>query len=149
MDTTNPPVFFCEWLKIRRNSLDLTQTELAERAGCSVSAFRKIESGERRPSKQLAGLLAKALEIPADDQDIFVRVARGELNLERLSSPSLTSDCRADCGVNGNATGAADNTAGSAVDAETVLIRGFANARASRAMTGSSMSGFIQARFPD
>ncbi len=90
MDTTNPPVFFSEWLKIRRNSLDLTQTELAERAGCSVSAFRKIESGERRPSKQLARLLGKALEIPSEDLETFVRVARGELNLERLSSPSLT-----------------------------------------------------------
>jgi len=81
---------FPEWLKLRRRNLDLTQEELAQRAGCSVFALRKIESGERRPSKQLAGLLAIALEIPPDDQQTFVRVARGELNLERMRKPSET-----------------------------------------------------------
>lgn len=80
------PLSFGEWLKRRRKELDLTQAELAERASCTVFALRKIESGERRPSKQLAGLLAKPLGIPAEDQTTFIRVARGELNLERLSS---------------------------------------------------------------
>jgi len=78
------PGLFGEWLKQRRKALDLTQEELAERAGCSVFALRKIESGERRPSKQLAGLLAAALEIPEDEHPTFIRVARGDLNLERL-----------------------------------------------------------------
>jgi predicted ATPase/transcriptional regulator with XRE-family HTH domain len=89
MESIDPPVYFGEWLKRRRKALDLTQAELAERAGYSVPAIRKIESGERRPSKQLASLLASSLEIPAADQDTFVRVARGELNLERLSQLSL------------------------------------------------------------
>jgi len=78
------PGLFGEWLKQRRKALDLTQDELAERAGCSVFALRKIESGERRPSKQLAGLLAAALEIPEEEQQTFIRVARGDLNLGRL-----------------------------------------------------------------
>jgi transcriptional regulator with XRE-family HTH domain len=43
---------------LRRKALDQTREELARRSGCSVHALRKIESGERRPSKQLAGLLA-------------------------------------------------------------------------------------------
>ena len=81
MDT---PGFFSEWLKLRRKALDLTQEELSERAGCSVFALRKIESGERRPSKQLAALLATALEISEEEQQTFIRVARGDLNLERL-----------------------------------------------------------------
>lgn len=86
-------LYFGEWLKERRKSLDLTQDELAERAGCSVFALRKLESGERRPSKQLAALLAEALQIPAEDRTTFVRVARGELNLERLAPrPGPTSD---------------------------------------------------------
>lgn len=85
----NSPVIFSDWLKIRRKALDLTQVELAERAGCSVSALRKIESGERRPSKQLAELLAQALEIPNEDLRTFVRVARGELNIERMPKTSL------------------------------------------------------------
>jgi predicted ATPase/transcriptional regulator with XRE-family HTH domain/Tfp pilus assembly protein PilF len=75
---------FGEWLKDRRKKLDLTQAELAQRAGCSVPALRKIEAGERRPSKQLAGLLARSLEIPSEDQTTFIKVARGELNVERL-----------------------------------------------------------------
>ena len=75
---------FGEWLKQRRKTLDLTQEELAERAGCSIFALRKIETGERRPSKQLAGLLAAALEIPEEEKPTFIRVARGELTLERL-----------------------------------------------------------------
>lgn len=88
MDQSNPPLFFGEWLKQRRKALDLTQEELAQKAGCSIFALRKIESGERRPSKQLAGLLADSLGIPPDEKQTFIRVARGDLNLERLASPS-------------------------------------------------------------
>ena len=87
-----PPVFFGEWLKQRRKILDLTQDELAERVGCSVFALRKIESGERRPSKQLAALLAVALEIPEEERPTFIRVARGDLTLERMriSKPDIS-----------------------------------------------------------
>lgn len=78
------PHFFGEWLKLRRQDLDLTQAELAARAGCSVFALRKIETGERRPSKQLAGLLAVALQLPPDRTPTFVAAARGETSCERL-----------------------------------------------------------------
>jgi predicted ATPase/DNA-binding XRE family transcriptional regulator len=78
------PLSFGEWLKRRRKELDLTQAELAEHASCSVFTLRKIEAGLRRPSKQLAGLLAIQLEIPSEVQTTFIRVARGELNIERL-----------------------------------------------------------------
>jgi predicted ATPase/transcriptional regulator with XRE-family HTH domain len=78
------PGSFGDWLKARRKALDLTQEELSARAGCSVFALRKIETGERRPSKQLAGLLAAALEILEEDKPTFIRVARGELTFERL-----------------------------------------------------------------
>jgi predicted ATPase/transcriptional regulator with XRE-family HTH domain len=86
MKGTYQPIFFGEWLKIRRKALDLTQAELAHSAGCSVHALRKIESGERRPSKQLASLLANSLEIASADRATFVKVSRGELNLDRLPS---------------------------------------------------------------
>ena len=79
------PLYFSEWLKHRRQELGLTQVELSGRASCSVFTLRKIESGERRPSAQLARLLAKSLEIPPEDQTTFVKVARGELNVERLA----------------------------------------------------------------
>lgn len=87
---TTPPTYFGEWLKCRRKELDLTQMELAQRAGCSIFFMRKIEAGERRPSKQLAGLLAKALEIPVENHQTFIRVARGELNIERLHTAEST-----------------------------------------------------------
>jgi predicted ATPase/transcriptional regulator with XRE-family HTH domain len=86
MEEAARPIFFGEWLKFRRKELDLTQAELAHRAGCSLPALRKIEAGERRPSKQLAELLGRSLEIPSENLQNFIRVARGELNIERLSS---------------------------------------------------------------
>lgn len=85
------PLFFGDWLKLRRKQLDLTQAELAERACCSIFTMRKIEAGKRRPSKQLAGMLAKALGIPTEDQATFIKVARGELSIERLHSPVSAS----------------------------------------------------------
>jgi len=78
------PLHFSEWLKCRRRELDLTQEQLAQRASCSVFAIRKIESGERRPSRQLARTLSQALEIPAEDQPTFIQVARGARNVECL-----------------------------------------------------------------
>ncbi|MGD2049828.1 MAG: helix-turn-helix domain-containing protein [Chloroflexota bacterium] len=89
MKEPDPPVYFGEWLKRRRKALDLTQAELAQCAGCSVFAVRKIETGERRPSKQLAALLADCLNIPFEDQETFIRVARGELYVDRLDRSSF------------------------------------------------------------
>ncbi len=80
------PGSFGDWLKARRKTLDLTQEELSSQAGCSVFALRKIETGERRPSKQLAALLADALQISEDDKPTFIRVARGDLTAERLQT---------------------------------------------------------------
>jgi len=83
-DEEDLPLYFSEWLKRRRRELDLTQEQLAQRASCSVFAIRKIEMGERRPSRQLAELLAKAPEIPAENQPTFIQVARGERSVECL-----------------------------------------------------------------
>ncbi len=91
MEKLNPPVYFGEWVKLRRKALDLTQADLAQRSGCSTFTVRKIESGERRPSKQLAELLAISLEIPPENKHNFIRIARGELSLEwLLESPPDT-----------------------------------------------------------
>src|SRR5512143_2786604 len=75
---------FGEWLRQQRTDLKLTREQFAERVGCSVALLRKIEDGERRPSTQIAELIANTLNIPEADRATFVRVARGELNLERL-----------------------------------------------------------------
>ena len=76
---------FGEWIRQRRSQLKLTRGQFAERVGCSVALLRKIEDGERRPSTQIAELMANCLNIPPAERSTFVRVARGELNVERLS----------------------------------------------------------------
>jgi transcriptional regulator with XRE-family HTH domain len=75
---------FGEWLHQQRTHLKLTREQFADRVGCSVALLRKIEDGERRPSTQIAELIANSLNVPPADRATFVRVARGELNLERL-----------------------------------------------------------------
>jgi predicted ATPase/DNA-binding XRE family transcriptional regulator len=81
-----PEVSFGAWLGRRRRALGLTQKELAHCVGCSVSAIRKIELDERRPSRQIAELLAGCLKIPANEREKFLKVARGEAQVDRLSS---------------------------------------------------------------
>jgi len=80
----NSPLMFGEWLRQRRDGLGLTRKEFAKRVGCSVSTLRKIENGERRTSGQIAELMANCLDIPAAEYSTFVRVARGELSVDRL-----------------------------------------------------------------
>jgi len=75
---------FGEWLQRQRKQRRLTRDEFAKRVGCSISALQKIEYGERRPSAQIAELMANCLEIPLEQREIFIRVARGELGMERL-----------------------------------------------------------------
>jgi len=69
---------FGHWLRRRRKSLDLSQLDLAERANCSPDTIQKIEAGTRRPSRQVAALLAEALAVPPDERPAFVRYARGQ-----------------------------------------------------------------------
>src|SRR5512146_1709989 len=82
------PSTFGEWLRHSRNDLKLTREEFAGRVGCSVALLRKIEDGERRPSVQIAELIANSLNIPPEERATFVKVARGELNVERLPPAS-------------------------------------------------------------
>jgi predicted ATPase/transcriptional regulator with XRE-family HTH domain len=70
---------FGNWLKQRRLALDLTQEELARQVGCSAIAIRKIEAGERRPSKEIADLLAEELGVPVAERATFLLFARGTL----------------------------------------------------------------------
>jgi tetratricopeptide (TPR) repeat protein/transcriptional regulator with XRE-family HTH domain len=88
---STPDYSFGNWVKRRRKALDLTQQELAQRIGCSLSLIFKIESDERRPSRQIAELLADHLEIPPDQHDLFLNVARQVKTVNQLNvAPSLT-----------------------------------------------------------
>lgn len=76
---------FGAWVRQQRRNLDLTQDELARRAACSMSAIRKIENDERRPSRQVAEALADALAIPSAERPKFLNAARTALQVERLA----------------------------------------------------------------
>ena len=69
---------FGYWVRRRRKAIDLTQEVLAQQVGCSVFTIRKIERDERRPSRQIAELLADHLVIPTEEREHFLRMARGE-----------------------------------------------------------------------
>jgi WD40 repeat protein/transcriptional regulator with XRE-family HTH domain len=68
---------FKDWFKQRRKALDFTQEDLARQVGCSVATIRGLEQGGLRPSRQLATLVAAALEVPSAEQAAFVLWARG------------------------------------------------------------------------
>jgi len=85
---------FGEWVKERRRALKLTQIELADQVGCSLETIQKLETGKRRPSKQMAELLARHLQISPDEHERFLALAKGagEAGTDWLfSRPSLTN----------------------------------------------------------
>ena len=83
MNPTNPlpnptasRLTFGVWMKTQRKRLDLTQAALAQQIGCAAVTIKQIESGQRRPSRQIVALLTTALEIPAAEQAAFLHAAR-------------------------------------------------------------------------
>ena len=81
METT---VSFGYWIRRQRKALDLTQQMLAERVGCSLAAIKKIESDQRRPSRQIAGRLADVLGVPVARRSVFLECARGIRPVDEL-----------------------------------------------------------------
>src|SRR5215510_9670061 len=80
------PTSFGYWVRRRRKALDLTQADLARRVGCAVVTIQKIEAEERRPSSQIAALLAEHLRIPPGERTDFLASARGELAVDQLKA---------------------------------------------------------------
>jgi predicted ATPase/transcriptional regulator with XRE-family HTH domain len=74
----NKTFSFGYWLRRQRKALDLTQEELAQRVGYARETIKKIETDERRPSRQLAELLATHLAITLEERNTFLAVARAE-----------------------------------------------------------------------
>ncbi|MFN2199990.1 MAG: ATP-binding protein [Caldilineaceae bacterium] len=75
---------FGYWVRRRRQALDITQAALAEEVGCATVTITKIERDERRPSVQMANLLANRLVIPDNEREQFVAAARGRMAVHRL-----------------------------------------------------------------
>src|SRR5262244_2925514 len=78
---------FGSWVRLRRQALVLSREELARRVGVAEVSIRKIEADERRPSPQVAALLAQALRLAPESHEVFVQVARGLLAVDQLPPP--------------------------------------------------------------
>jgi predicted ATPase/transcriptional regulator with XRE-family HTH domain len=83
---------FGHWLRLRRKALRLSCAELARRVGCATITLHKIEADERRPSEQIAAKLAEYLNVAPHERLTFIRVARGELRVNRLALPEQIAD---------------------------------------------------------
>ncbi len=82
MDRTHS---FGYWVRRRRKALDLSQRELARRAACSLSTVKKIEQDTRRPSRQLAEILADCLAVSDNERELFLQIARGQAPVDELT----------------------------------------------------------------
>ncbi|HET9908248.1 MAG TPA: helix-turn-helix domain-containing protein [Anaerolineales bacterium] len=71
-------VSFGEWLKRQRGANGWTQKQLAQQMNCSVSALRKMEAEERRPSVQVMDRMAEIFHIPLNKRKSFLQFARGD-----------------------------------------------------------------------
>lgn len=77
---------FGEWVKQQRQRLRLTQSEVAAQTYCSTATIKKIETDQRRPSAELAELLAQVLQISPAQHPIFIECARGQRPVDALST---------------------------------------------------------------
>ncbi len=76
MHTHTAPAFH-QWIKQRRQQLDLTQETLAERIGCAASTLRKIEAGSRQASRALLRRFASTLAVAPEHTEAFISWGRG------------------------------------------------------------------------
>jgi predicted ATPase/DNA-binding XRE family transcriptional regulator len=79
---------FGHWVQQCRKARDLTQVALAQAVGCSVSAIRKIESDQRRPSRLVAERLADVLMLVTEERHAFLQAARRLAGAARPLPPS-------------------------------------------------------------
>jgi transcriptional regulator with XRE-family HTH domain len=85
-------VSFGKQVRQQRQSLGLTQAEMARRVACATITLRKIEAEALHPSVQIAERLAAALKLPPEEHAAFVRAARSDSFrslTERVTPPSV------------------------------------------------------------
>lgn len=84
MHTEDSTASFGYWIRRQRQALDLTQAALARQIGCATVTVSKLERDERRPSRQMAELLAEHLAVPEDQRARFLAAALGERAVDAL-----------------------------------------------------------------
>lgn len=100
---------FAGLLRHFRRRCQLTQAELAERAGISADAVSLLERRLTRvPQKATARLLCAALELAPDEAALFLAAARGARRWDRDGADSAAADVPDDDGVRATAQTALD-----------------------------------------
>ncbi|MFN8500096.1 MAG: tetratricopeptide repeat protein [Anaerolineae bacterium] len=66
---------FAAWLKRKRKEQRLTQETLAGLAGCSTIYLKKIEAGQRQPTRQVVEALLAALRVPKEAYPAYIDLA--------------------------------------------------------------------------
>ncbi len=66
---------FRTWLRQKRKEKGLTQETLAGLAGCSTTYVKKIEAGQRQPTRHVVEALLDALEVPRGTQPTYIGLA--------------------------------------------------------------------------
>ena len=87
-------ISFGTWLRQRRRMLDLNQQAFADQVGCARSTLRQIESDTLKPSKELALILLKKLDIPESEHPQWIAFARGLANIPTKHTDSSSSKSR-------------------------------------------------------
>jgi len=73
-----------------RKAHDLSQEALAQQAYCALDTIKKIESGRRRPSRQLAVQFADVLALAGDERAAFLAAARANPSTAPIVPPTPT-----------------------------------------------------------
>lgn len=84
MPTTRTMISFGYWIRRQRQALDLTQAALAQLIGCAKVTISKLERDERRPSRQMAELLAEYLAVPNNQRAYFLAATLGDYAVDGL-----------------------------------------------------------------
>ncbi|MFN8498651.1 MAG: AAA family ATPase [Anaerolineae bacterium] len=66
---------FTAWLKRKRREQGLTQDVLAGLTGCSATYLKKIEAGQRPPTRPIVDALLEALQVPQADWPTYIELA--------------------------------------------------------------------------
>jgi len=85
------PMSLPDLIKAKRAEKGMTQKELAEAVGISVSAVKQYESGRQEPQLSKMKLIAAALDMSADD--IWSELSGGNTSYESLR-PSVLKDVK-------------------------------------------------------
>jgi transcriptional regulator with XRE-family HTH domain len=84
-------------VRMRRQLLGMSQSDLAARLGCSFQQVQKYENGSNRVSASMLAKVAPALGVPIAFffEEAAVEVRAGELPADLLSSPETIDLLRA------------------------------------------------------